>query len=92
MLYKTKCLLDEMSFRRNRFRRNVMYPITRNLSSEKEKIKFSRVEVDVYPRGGTFKHITEWGKSKRRVVIRLYQHMEVWFSNHLCSNGLSHTD
>ena len=52
------------------FRRNVIDPITRNLFSEMEKIKFSRVEVDVYPRGGTFKHIAEWGKSKQRVVIR----------------------
>ena len=29
------------------------------------------------------------GKSKRRVVIRMYQHMKVWFFNPLCSNELS---
>ena len=40
MSYSAKCLLDEMSFRRNRFRRNVMDPITRNLSSEMEKSGF----------------------------------------------------
>ena len=66
-----------------------MAPITRKLSSEKEKIRFSRVEVDVQPLGGTFKHVAERGKSKRRVVIRICQHMEVWFFNRLCSNGLS---
>ena len=32
------------------------------------KLRFSRVEVDVYSRGGTCKHIAECGKSKRRVV------------------------
>ena len=32
--------------------------------------------------------MAEWGKSKRRVVIRMCQHMEVWFFNSLCSNGL----
>ena len=41
-----------MSFRRNRFRRNAMDPITRNLSSEMEKSGFL-AEVDVYSRGGT---------------------------------------
>ena len=54
MPYSAKYLSDEMSFRRNRFRRNVMDPITRNLSSD-----VSRVEVDVYPRVGSFKHIAE---------------------------------
>ena len=58
MSYSAKCLLDEISFRRNRFRRNAIDPITRNLFSEMEK-SGSRVEVDVYPRGGTFKHIAE---------------------------------
>ena len=33
-------LFDEMSYRGNGFRRNVMDPITRNLSSEKEKSGF----------------------------------------------------
>ena len=33
-------VFDEMSFRGDRFRRNVMDPITRNLSSEKEKSGF----------------------------------------------------
>ena len=33
-------------------------------------------------------HIAEWGKSKRRVVIHMCQHLEVWFFNPLCSNGL----
>ena len=69
-----------------------MDPITRNLSSEMEKIRFPRFKVDVCPRKDTFKHIAEWGKSKRRVVIRMCQHMEVWLLNPLCSNGLSHTD
>ena len=40
MSYSAKCLLDEMSFRRNRFMRNVMDPIKRNLSSEIEKSGF----------------------------------------------------
>ena len=44
-----------------------------------KKIRFPRVEVDVYPRGGTFKHTAEWGKSKLIIVIRMCQHMEVWF-------------
>ena len=39
-MYSAKCLLDEMSFRRNRIRRNAMDPITRNLSSEMEKSGF----------------------------------------------------
>ena len=56
------------------------------------KVRFSRVEVDVYPRGGTCKHIAECGKSKRRVVIRICQHMEDWFFKPLWSNGSSHTD
>ena len=79
---------DEMSSRRSRFRRNVMDPITRNQSSEIEKIRVSRAEVDVYPLDGTFKHIAEWGKSKRRVVIRMCQPMEIWFFKPFCSNGL----
>ena len=93
MSYSTKCLIDEMSFRRNMFRLNAMDPITSNLSSEMEKSGFlASLEVDVCPRKNTFKHIAEWGKSKQRVVIRMCQHMEVWFFNPLCSNGLSHTD
>ena len=36
MSHSAKCILDERSFRRNRFRRNVMDAITRNLSSEME--------------------------------------------------------
>ena len=76
-------VFDEMSFRRNRFRRNVMDPITKNLSSEMEKSDFLALRS-----GGTLKHIAEWGKSKRRVVIRMCQHIEVWFFNPLCSNGL----
>ena len=40
MSSSTKCVLDEMSFRRNRFRRNVMDSIMRNLSSEMEKSGF----------------------------------------------------
>ena len=56
------------------------------------EIQVSRVEIDVYPHGGTLKHIAECGKSKRRVVIRMCQHMEVLFFNPLCSNGLSHTE
>ena len=45
--------------------------------------KFSRVEVDVYPRVGTFKHIAEAESSN------------AYMSAHgslLCSNELSHTD
>ena len=40
MSHSAKCLLDEMFFRRNRFRLNVMDPITRNLSSEMENSGF----------------------------------------------------
>ena len=40
MSYSAKCLLDEMPFRRNRFRQNAMDPITKNLSSEMEKPGF----------------------------------------------------
>ena len=36
MSYLAKCLIDEMSLRRNRFRRNAIDPITRNLSSKME--------------------------------------------------------
>ena len=65
---------------------------SRETCLQKWKTRFPHVEVNVYPRGGTFKHIAEWGKSKRRVVLRMCQHMEVWFFNPLCYNGLSHTD
>ena len=41
MSYSAKCLIDEMSFRRNMFRRNAMDPITSNQSSEMEKNQVS---------------------------------------------------
>ena len=82
MSYSAKYLLDEMSFRRNRIRRNVMTP-----SLETCLQKFSRVEVYVYPRVGTFKHIAEAESSNAYMSA-----MEVWLFNPLCSNGLSHTD
>ena len=38
--FRQNVVFDEMSFRRNRFRRTVVDPITRNLSSEMEKSGF----------------------------------------------------
>ena len=72
-----------MFFRLNRFKRNGMDSITRNLSSEMVKSGFL-ASRSMY----TLKHIAEWGKSKRRAVIPMCQHMEVWFINPLYSNGL----
>ena len=63
------------------------------------KIRFSRVEANVYLLGGggggvnhiVLKHTAECVKvTARRSIIG--QYMEIWFFNPLCSNGLSHTD
>ena len=82
MSYSTKCPLDEIGLD------EMPWIPSRETCLQKCKNRFSRVMVDVYPLGGTFKHIAEWGKSKTRVIIRKGQHMEVWFFYLLSYNWL----
>ena len=79
-----------MFFRRNRFSQNVMDPITRNLSSEMKNSGFL-ASRPLYTLVEVLLNILQNGENQRE-VIRMCKHMEVWFFNPLCSNGLSHTD
>ena len=63
MSYSTASILDEMSFRRNRFRRNVMDTITKSLSSEWKKSGFLGSRL-MYTNVEVFLNISQNGEIK----------------------------